>query len=380
MLPPASTSAGYRIVHSFAEDNTDGRQPLAALIDYNGTLYGTTSVGGRYYNGGTVFRVSTTGSETVLHSFQPYTHDGQSPNASLIAVKGVLYGTTVLGGAQFGTVFRIKTSGIEKVLYDFLGHYYGYDDGTNPGSSLIDVKGTLYGTTARGGSYAEGDCYDGCGTVYSISTNGREKVLHSFRLYTDGAFPVGSLIDVKGTLYGTTWAGGSLSDYGSGTVFSIDATGVKGVEKVLYSFPYSGTDGVDPKAGLINVNGTLYGTTALGGAYRNGTAFSITTTGSLTTLHSFGYGSDGGRPAAPLLNVHRTLYGTTASGGAYGKGTIFKMNLNGSNEMVLHSFGYGSDGATPMAGLIDVNGTLYGTTSAGGISQEGTVFAFTLPR
>ena len=91
-------------------------------------------------------------------------------------------------------------------------------------------------------------------------------------------------------------------------------------------------------------------------------------------LHSFGSGSDGGHPSASLLNVSGTLYGTTSLGGAYGKGTVFSMTLSG-NERVLHSFGYGADGATPLAGLIDVKGTLYGTTSAGGTYGDGTVFA-----
>ena len=133
---------------------------------------------------------------------------------------------------------------------------------------------------------------------------------------------------------------------------------------------------------MIDVNGTLYGTTegggVYGGGYGDGTAFSMTTGGSLTTLHSFGSGLDGSDSWAPLLNVRGTLYGTTAYGGAYGKGTVFSMSLTGADEKVLHSFGHGSDGSTPLAGLIDVNGTLYGTTSAGGKYGDGTVFALTL--
>ncbi len=72
--------------------------------------------------------------------------------------------------------------------------------------------------------------------------------------------------------------------------------------------------------------------------------------------------------------MNGTLYGTTSAGGTYGKGIVFSLSLTGS-ETALHSFGYGSDGATPLAGLIDVNGTLYGTTSAGGTHGDGTVFA-----
>ena len=205
-------------------------------------------------------------------------------------------------------------------------------------------------------------------------------MLHSFGLYQDGANPAANLIDVKGTLYGTTQSGIGSTGEGSGlgTVFSISTTGA---ESVLYNFPNGASDGADPAAGLINVNGNLYGTTAGGGDYGTydtyGTAFSITTSGSLTSLHSFGSGTDGSRPYAPLRNVNGTLYGTTSAGGAYGKGTVFSMSLTGTDEKVLHDFGHGSDGASPLAGLVNVQGTLYGTTSAGGKYGDGTVFALT---
>ncbi|HEY1866854.1 MAG TPA: choice-of-anchor tandem repeat GloVer-containing protein [Candidatus Cybelea sp.] len=368
-MPQSRESSGYVTLYDFGAGR-DGAAPKAGLIAVNGTLYGTTYAGGKH-GYGTVFNVTTTGSEKVLYSFQSNS-DGANPSASLIGVKGVLYGTTEYGGPHLdGTVFRISTSGVEKVLYSFQGHYYGYD-GAHPVANLIDVKGKLYGTTSNGGDNSE--CQYSCGTVYSVSRTGKEKVLHSFQLYTDGALPLGDLIDVKGTLYGTTQAGGSISIYGPGTIFSISRTGT---EKVLYNFPYHGPNGAAPLAGLTNVSGTLYGTTGYGAVYGYGTAFSITTSGTLTLLHTFGSGSDGSRPAAPLLNVHGTLYGTTELGGTYGKGTIFKMSLRGK-EKVLHSFGYGSDGATPLADLIDVNGTLYGTTSAGGTYGNGTVFALTL--
>ena len=370
-MPPASTAGGYHTLYSFGASRPDGAQPKAALIVLNGTLYGTTYAGGAH-GCGTVFSVSTSGSEKVLFNF----HNGDNPSANLLAVKGVFYGTTKYGGvAGEGSVFKISTTGVEKVLHSFKGHYYGYD-GAHPVASLIDVKGTLYGTTSDGGSNSE--CQYSCGTVYSISKTGKEKVLHSFQSYTDGTNPFGSLIDLKGTMYGTTGGGPGNAGFstGYGTVFSITRAGS---EKLVHSFsPWPSEDGTVPAAALINVNGTLYGTTADGAVYGYGTAFSITTSGSLTTLHIFGSGSDGSRPLASLLNVHGTLYGTTELGGAYGKGTIFKMSLTGSKEKVLHSFGYGSDGATPLAGLIDVNGTLYGTTSAGGTSGNGTVFALKL--
>jgi uncharacterized repeat protein (TIGR03803 family) len=364
-------SSGYKSLYNFGK-GSDGRNPKAALIDVNGALYGTTYKGG--VNGdGTVFSMSTTGTEKVLYSFQGGS-DGANPSASLLAVKGVLFGTTEYGGGKIdgGTAFKISTGGREKVLHSF----GPVPDGLNPVASLIDVKGTLYGTTYQGGD--DSSCFDNCGTVYSISMNGKEKMLHSFAAYADGISPLANLIDVKGILYGTTEAGigNPGSNTGFGTVFSVSTTGT---ENVLYSFPYS--NGSYLAAGLINVNGTLYSTTLGGGVYGStygdGTAFSITTSGSLTTLHSFGSGTDGIYPYAPLLNVKGTLYGTTSAGGAYGKGIIFSMSRTGADEKVLHSFGHSHDGSTPLAGLIDVNGTLYGTTSAGGKHGDGTVFALT---
>ncbi|MFY9720734.1 MAG: choice-of-anchor tandem repeat GloVer-containing protein [Candidatus Cybelea sp.] len=383
-ISQSRASNGYNSLYSFGTTSLgtvfDGQEPKAGLIDVNGTLYGTTSAGGTY-DDGTVFSMSTTGAEKVLYSFQGTgTKDGANPSASLLAVNGLLYGTTEYGGYSFGaqcnagTVFRISALGAEKVLYRFYGYYcysHVYNDGANPVASLIDVKGKLYGTTVTGGFN------ELWGTVFRVSTSGREKVLYSFEGYglSDGANPTASLLNVKGTLYGTTEYGGEgLSSVGYGTAFTISTTGT---EHVLQKFA-PGPDGDYPEAGLINVNGTLYGTAAGGGAYGSGfgdgTAFSITTSGHVTALHSFGSGSDGINPWAPLLDVRGTLYGTTSAGGAYGKGTVFKMSLSGK-EKVLHSFGYGADGATPLAGLVNVHGTLYGTTSAGGTYGKGTVFS-----
>jgi uncharacterized repeat protein (TIGR03803 family) len=91
-------------------------------------------------------------------------------------------------------------------------------------------------------------------------------------------------------------------------------------------------------------------------------------------LHNFGRGSDGSAPAASLLDVRGTLYGTTSGGGTCGHGTIFSISQTGK-EKVLHNFGHGSDGSAPAASLLDVKGTLYGTTTGGGTDGGGTVFA-----
>jgi uncharacterized repeat protein (TIGR03803 family) len=362
--PPAVT---YQSLFSF--NRTAGAGPTSgALIDVNGTLYGTTLVGGTS-NMGTVFEMSTSGKdESVLYSFKSGT-DGSEPQAGLIYVNGTLYGTTVVGGtSNMGTVFAVSTSGTGT---DSVLHSFGSGtDGATPTSALIDVNGALYGTTLYGGT-------SNMGTVFEMSTSGTGtySVLHSFvGSGADGAGPdaPGGLIDVNGTLYGTTVRGGAN---GLGTVFEMSTSGKD--ESVLYSFK-GGTDGAAPTAGLIDVNRTLYGTTLYGGTSNMGTVFEMSTSGKdESVLYSFKGGTDGANPYADLIDVNGALYGTTSGGGANGSGTFFEVSRSGK-ESVLHTFGSGTDGALPTAGLIDVNGTLYGTTQNGGVSSNGTVFKVSL--
>jgi uncharacterized repeat protein (TIGR03803 family) len=313
--------------------------------------------------------------EEVLWSFKGYPHDGAHPEVSLVNVHGTLYGTTFEGGEKkSGTVFAVTPSGTETVLYSFKGS----GDGSYPSASLLNVKGTLYGTTRNGGSSAclLGTFFHGCGTVFAVSLSGEETVLHSFGGKPDGAFPVAGLINVNGTLYGTTESGGAD---GHGTVFAITTSGA---ETVLHSFGGQAGDGASPHAGLINVKGTLYGTTESGGADGYGTVFAITTNGAETVLHSFGgKPDDGAYPVAGLLNVKGTLYGTTEKGGAHcrptrGCGTVFAVTTSGK-ETVLYSFKGSGDGRNPIGGLISVDGMLYGTTRRGPNRRGGTVFAIT---
>ncbi|MGA8533681.1 MAG: choice-of-anchor tandem repeat GloVer-containing protein [Candidatus Tumulicola sp.] len=380
----------FQVLHYFNGGVHDGASPRAGLKDVNGTLYGTTLEGGGsgcgYGTGcGTVFSISTSGTENIVHRFAGKA-DGWAPYASLTDVNGTLYGTTRYGGGSgcvemfgCGTVYTINASGTEQVLYAF----NNYANGTQPFASLINVNGKLYGTTWHGGPSSNG-------TVYSITKSGTEKVLHNFAGSPDGALPFANLVNVNGILYGTTWGGGSGCgpSAGCGTVYKISKTGVK---KVLYSFK-SGSDGANPNAGLIAVNGMLYGTTSpfvgcgssSGGC---GTVFRISTTGSEKPLHQFGEASDGSQPLAGLINVKGTLYGVTETGGAAsgcsfhgGCGTVYSITTSGS-ENVLHNFS-GADGAYPVANLNYVGGTFYGTTSEGGHECKstggcGTVFALT---
>ena len=200
-----------------------------------------------------------------------------------------------------------------EVLFSFDG-----SDGTTPYASLVNVNGTLYGTTAG---------YFSNGTVFSLSTTGMEDVLYRFGGAPDGALPFAGLINVNGTLYGTTEFGGRYhrKKGGYGTVFSVSTTGT---ERVVHSFR-GRPDGDRPFATLIDMGGTLYGTTRDGGTKHEGTVFSISTTGAEHVLYSFGgSSSDGSEPDASLIDVSGTLYGTTQLGGTYGAGTVFSIQYD----------------------------------------------------
>jgi uncharacterized repeat protein (TIGR03803 family) len=376
--PPASrhiaertpSSVKYSVIYSFKGYPDDGADPQSALLELNGTFYGTTKAGGSNScydflpkGCGTVFAVTASGLEKWLYSFkaaQPGGVNAQLPN-NLIDVNGALYGTTSGGGLHYGgTVFTITTSGKERVLYEFGSHG---NDGVLPSAGLLNVNGTLYGTTRYGGA-------SNYGTVFTITPAGKETVLYSFKAGSDGAWPQGDLINVNGTLYGTTFAGGTS---GYGTLYSLTTSGK---EAVLYTFGLR-PDGELPNGDLVNVNGTLYGTTEKGGVGL-GTVFAITTSGQTDWLYSFlGKPGDGASPHAGLVNLNGSLYGTTSSGGATNHGTVFSITTSGT-EAVLHNFVSGHrSGAYPDARLIKVRGTLYGTTAKGGSYVQGTVFSLT---
>jgi uncharacterized repeat protein (TIGR03803 family) len=376
---------GYRIIYTF-QGGKDGCGPLAGLFRFNGLLYGTTGGGilpcsQKNPNYGTVFSISTSGSEQVLHTFGG-PPDGASPDGSLIELNNVLYGTTEFGGpycsaegsAGCGTIFSVTKSGKELVQYSFSDAI-----GFAPRSGLTLApyqfwKTAFYGTTVFGGKTESNNGY---GTVFVWVGYGQPFIVHFFgETYGDGIYPQSSLLNVNGNLYGTTEGGGA---HGAGTVFEISA----GSTRVLYSFK-GGSDGAYPVADLINVNGTLYGTTEGGGGIGSyclgksycGTVFSITTSGTESIVYRFKGGpNDGDEPQAGVLSVNGRLYGTTAYGGRYEDGTVFE--IASQSERVLHSFKYAKDfrdGSTPVADLIKVGHKLYGTTEFGGPNDNGTVF------
>jgi uncharacterized repeat protein (TIGR03803 family) len=374
----------FQVLHSFAGGPSDGRGPYGSLLlDGLGNVYGTTFAGGQPFKfnpfgdiddgEGTVFRIKTDGTGyQILRAFQDDANDAAYPSGSLTADgSGNLYGMTVGGGSsRAGTVFRIGMDGSGfQILHSFAG---GASDERNPvGSLVLDRSGNLYGMTGAGGasSFQAG--------IFKIRTDGTGyQLLHTFVDTSDGSLPLGSLIlDGSETLYGAMTFGGSSN---SGTVFSINTDG--SLFHVVRAFAGFVSDGGSPSASVISDGlGYLYGTTTYGGSSYVGTVFRIRSNGTrFQILHAFSGGAnDGDVPVAPLiLDRAGNLYGTTNAGGPSNNGTVFKVRTDGTGFELLHAFlGRDIDGRGPSAALIlDGSDNLYGTTFFGGPSDAGTVF------
>ncbi|MGA2904887.1 MAG: choice-of-anchor tandem repeat GloVer-containing protein [Candidatus Korobacteraceae bacterium] len=369
----------FTVLHNFT-GGADGGYPYAGVtMDRAGNLYGTT-----YY--GTVYKMTHTGVSWTLATLGDV---GETWAGVTIGPNGSLYGTTYDGGAYGnGSVFNLRPplhacsnvlcSWTETVLYSFQGG----TDGANPASGVIfDQAGNIYGTTAYGGL----ECYylGNCGTVYEVTPSGSgwtESVIYAFS-GSDGESPLSSVIfDNAGNLYGTTWGGGTYPCGGSGcgTVFELTPTGSGGwAESFLYSFT-NGADGLNPYAGLIfDPSGNLYGATAGGSE----TAFKLTPSGvtwTFSLVYSFTGGDWCGPRATLVMDGAGNLYGTTACD--VPNGTVFKLTPSDDGTWtytLLHGF-TDPDGALPFGGVvIDANGNLYGTTSAGGQYGYGVVWEIT---
>jgi len=384
----AFTGQQDMVMHSFGSGTDDGQTPMGSLFaDAAGNLYGTTSGGGTQ-GVGTVFELSPSGAETILHNFGSVTNDGQTPLGNLIADSaGNLYGTTSAGGAHgMGTVFELSPNGTETVLYSFGNS----PDGQNPHAGLVfDTAGNLYGTTLNGGANSGGTAFE---LSPSPAGGWTETVAYSFGSSgpSDGLKPLGNLvIDSGGNLYGTTSMGGT---FGGGTAFELgpDTAPYRCCREITtYSFG-NGMDGANPYAGLTFDNsGNLYGTTFHGGTNGGGTAFELSLSGGvLTESGSYSFGSngpsDGLNPSSTLVfdSSSGNLYGTTQKGGLYADGTVFELFPNDvapyrcCRENPVYNFGgNATDGQNPYAGVIlGPTGTLYGTTVNGGAHGLGTVF------
>ena len=298
-------------IYNFA-NTPDGANPYAGLVlGTDGKFYGTTYQGGT--SGlGTVFKISSSGALTTLHSFAGT--DGELPACALVqGTDGKFYGTTEAGGSHappYGTVFQITSSGTFTSL-----HSFDDTDGQQPMAGLVQGKdGSYFGTTAGGGA-------SNFGTVFKIASTGTFTSLHSFD-DTDGWEPEGALIQATdGNFYGTTVRGGASGD---GTAFKISSTGTF---TSLHSFDV--TDGYEPVAGLVQATGNFYGTTYSGGTSAEGNIFKMTSGGTVTSLHSFSGGDggpDGDYPSGGLVqHTSGVFFGTTGGVGSGGLGTVFSL-------------------------------------------------------
>lgn len=337
----------------------------------------------------------------IIHSFATGGAAGINPYAGLILDQaGNLYGTTTAGGVGgAGTVFRLSHQGSGWVL-TVLHSFTGGSDGGEPNAGLIfDRVGNLYGTTTEGGELNCGGIYPGgCGTVFELQPpprcavepcSWRETVLHTFIGGTDGAFPVnGDLVfDHAGNLYGTTQAGGLISggNFGSGTVFELSPSESGWTESVLYKFT-DGGDGGEPDAGVIfDRAGNLYGTTTMGGTPDCapvpgcGTVFELSPSGSGWTesvLYSFTAGTDGWSPIAGLVfDQSGRLYGAAAFGGQNGGGTVFQLTPSNGSWTLETIHGFTGELGPHDSLVVDGEGNLYGSTPSDNHEHDaGSVF------
>jgi uncharacterized repeat protein (TIGR03803 family) len=347
---------------------TDGATPQAnVILDSEGNIYGTTVFGGdmncpiNTIGCGTVFKIDTSGNETVLHAFDAT--DGASPLAGLVRdSQGNLYGTAGYNGLNSGGIlFKLDPNNVFTVLYNF-GNFF---DGNHPQGLSIDRSGNLFGVTTSGGSH-----YDG-GTLFVFTSNAAFYVLHRFHGgKMDASIPTGPpFIDSLGNLYGV--ASDDADD--PGAFWSYTNQGV-----YAHRFLKGSPGPAFPEGGLAqDSQGDFLVASADGGAYGTGTIFRANANGAILNYYSFNVAE--GWPTGGLVSdANGNFYGATSGGGYKNEyGTVFKF-IPGGQHSILHTFSNVSEGKTPLAGLaIDLQGNLYGTTSAGGAYGYGTVFKMT---
>ena len=323
-LPVFGAHAGVSFTNLFAFNGTNGYSPAAELAQaIDGNFYGTTGSGGSN-NMGTVFRITTNGALTTLYSFgqvqdgQGNPIDGGWPMSALAQDSdGSFYGTTSGGGSNnCGTVFKITTNGALTTLHSFKGSSEGYEPmvGLAQGSDC-----NFYGVTEMGGT-------NGYGTLFKIMTNGTFALLHTFA-GTDGLNPytAGLVCGLDGNLYGATIGGGTNG--GVGTVFEITTNGALAT---LHTFTGHGDGANPKAGVVQGSDGSLYGTTQSGGSNNLGTVFRITTNGTLTYLASFNRGNGAYPMARLVQATDGNFYGTTLAGGTNGDGTVFRITPGGT--------------------------------------------------
>jgi uncharacterized repeat protein (TIGR03803 family) len=381
------TPAGaLSVLYSFPYDTStstapNGWFPQAGLVQgKDGNFYGVATEGGTggvacadttgLSGCGTVFKLTKTGTLTVLHSFcggsgcGSLTTDGAGPTGRLVfGANGALYGTTQTGGIyngfyNQGTIFRITTTGVYTVLHVFSGNFGSEPDGANPAAGLtLASNGDFYGTTTAGGASKEG-------TVFKMTPADKLTLLHSFTGSSDGSMPIGALVQASdGNLYGTCYSGGAN---GTGTAFRITT---KGVFTKIYDFAAEaapGNIGYLPKAGLIQAaDGNLYGTAWEGGAFNDGTIYQLTLAG-IGTLEASFEASTGFSPLGALVQgTDGRLYVTLQNNGGENSDDVQDQGAISVLNLGLSPPAPGPFEFTPAKGLVGAKITLRGSAFVG---------------
>ena len=350
--------ASFEVLHSFVGGTGDGANAFSGLIQgSDGFFYGTTQRGGAF-NAGTVYRMTSSGTVTILHSFTGGA-DGGLPSTTLIqGDDGLLYGTALTNSKGFGAVFSVTTSGTVKVLHSFEGYP---TDGAGPYASLVKGRdGNLYGATFNGGP-------SNAGTVYRLTPEGSFTILYAFKGMSDGAGPFAALVQAADdSFYGTTR---------TGAIYKVSPGGAFAVVHQMNAE----TEGETVDSALaLGTDGNLYGTARGGGPTDRGTVLRVTPGGAVTVLHAFEGKADGDAPESGLITgADGSFYGTTA--GAYGArngGRVFRITPAGVFK-VLHAFDP-SDSSPYAPLLLGSDGSFYGTTIGGSSTSSGRSIVFRL--
>ena len=271
---------------------TNGNDPNLPTQGTDGSFYGSTFSGGSK-GMGVVYKSGANGGITVLHNFVGYPTDGANPIGAMVQGNdGAFYGVTYLGGAgNLGAIFKITATGTFTLIHSFAG---APNDGTHPRSGLIlGSDGNFYGTTLSGGKANDG-------MIYKVTPAGQVTILHSLCSVTgctDGFYTATPLIQhTNGKFYGST-SGNSLGGsylYSVGTglapfVKIVNWSGKVGATVELLGQGFTGTTGVSfngVSASFSNVSDTYMTATVPAGAL-TGTVKVTTFTSSMLSNHAF---------------------------------------------------------------------------------------------
>jgi uncharacterized repeat protein (TIGR03803 family) len=387
-VPAANAQANFKLLHTFT-GIPDGTNPNPLIRDTEGNLYGTALAGGDF-GCGMVYKIDTAGDMTVLYNFACRAN-GSSPDAALtldaagnlygttegdgftglsvlfkltpdgketsfpapegslnspvaVDAKGNMYGMSPYGGTpncgwEFkglgcGTLFLMKPNGQSTIVHNFTG-----TDGMYPWSGLVrDSQGNFYGAAVFGGirtcrAYGNGlDNSPGCGTIFKVDTHGKFSVLHTFTGKSDGAGPLGVIIDSEDNLYGIATGGGNTegAPLGYGTIFKFDTK--TNAFSVLFIRPptLSGSGAYFAALLARDSKGNLYGGDETGGGHGAGYVFRLDTQGRYTDVYDLdvlldGKNQDGFFVNGLVLGPAHDIYGTSEMGGFSGFGTIFEL-------------------------------------------------------